>query len=304
MLLYLLTPRGYGGMLTVSRRSCIAQGGAHAVHFAAQGSLRRGFCRPAGSGTRPATAQGSGDWPNRAVRVIVNFGPGGSTDNAMRPFADRLSRTLGQQIVIENKGGASGAIGIEAAVKSAPDGYNFLATVSLSIVIVPHLRKTSYDPLKDLVPVTQFTDGTLLVAVHPSVPVNSVQELAAYAKQNPGKLSWGTAGVGSYGHLLCEAFKLEAGVDILHVPYRGGGESLADFLAGVVQVHADPNTMPHVTARQGQASGSARPRPPARFSERAAAQGNLSRSLISSSGLRCSRRPARPSRSCARWPRK
>ena len=200
------------------------------------------------SSTRPATAQGSGDWPNRAIRVIVNFGPGGSTDNAMRPFADRLSRTIGQQIVIENRGGASGAIGIEAAVKSAPDGYTFLATVSLSIVIVPHLRKTSYDPLKDLVPVTLFSDGTLLVAVHPSVPVNSVQELAAYAKQNPGKLSWGTAGVGSYGHLLCEAFKLEAGVDILHVPYRGGGELLADFLAGVVQVHADPNTMPHVTA--------------------------------------------------------
>jgi tripartite-type tricarboxylate transporter receptor subunit TctC len=199
-------------------------------------------------GTTPATTQGAADWPNKTVRVIVNFAPGGSTDNAMRPFADRLSRALGQQIVIDNKGGASGAIGIEAAMKSPPDGYNFLASVSLSIVIVPHLRKTPYDPLKDLVPVTQFTDGTLLVAVHPSVPVNSVQELAAYAKQNPGKLSWGTAGIGSYGHLLCEAFKLQAGVDILHVPYRGGGESLADFLAGVVHIHADPNTMPHASA--------------------------------------------------------
>jgi tripartite-type tricarboxylate transporter receptor subunit TctC len=200
------------------------------------------------SGTAPATAQGAADWPNRTVRVIVNFGPGGSTDNAMRPFADRLSRALGQQIVIDNRGGASGAIGVEAAVKAPPDGYTFLATVSLSVVILPHLRKTSYDPLKDLVPVTQFTDGTLLVAVHPSVPVNSVQELAAYAKQNPGKLAWGTAGVGSYGHLLCESFKLQAGVDILHVPYRGGGESLTDFLAGVFHVHADPNTMPHVSA--------------------------------------------------------
>ena len=97
-------------------------------------------------------------------------------------------------------------------------------------------------------PVTQFTDGTLLFAVHPSVPANSMQELVAYAKSNPGKLSWGTAGVGSYGHLMCEAFKLQAGVDILHVPYRGGGELLADFLAGVVQIHADPNTMPHVSA--------------------------------------------------------
>ena len=200
------------------------------------------------SGATATLAQGAANWPNKTVRVIVNFAPGGSTDNAMRPFADRLSRALGQQVVIDNKGGASGAIGVEAAIKLPPDGYNFLATVSLSIVILPHLRKTPYDPLKDLVPVTQFTDGTLLVAVHPSVPVTSVQELAAYAKQNPGKLSWGTAGVGSYGHLLCEAFKLQAGVDILHVPYRGGGELLADFLAGVFHIHSDPNTMPHISA--------------------------------------------------------
>ena len=195
-----------------------------------------------------ATAQGAADWPNRTVRIIVNFGPGGSADNSMRPFADRLSRALGQQFVVENRGGASGALGIEAAVKAPPDGYTFVVTPSLSVVILPHLRKTPYDPLKDLVPVTQFTDGTLLFAVHPSVPVNSLQELVAYAKSNPGKLSWGTAGVGSYGHLMCEAFKLQAGVDVLHVPYRGGGESLADFLAGVVQIHADPNTMPHVSA--------------------------------------------------------
>jgi tripartite-type tricarboxylate transporter receptor subunit TctC len=195
-----------------------------------------------------ANAQGAADWPNRTVRLIVNFGPGGSIDNSMRPFADRLSRALGQQFVVDNRGGASGALGIEAAVKSPPDGYTFVATPSLSVVILPHLRKTPYDPLKDLVPVTQFTDGTLLFAVHPSVPANSLQEFVAYAKSNPGKLSWGTAGVGSAGHLLCEAFKLQAGVDILHVPYRGGGESLADFLAGVVQIHADPNTMPHVSA--------------------------------------------------------
>src|SRR5262245_29628823 len=151
------------------------------------------------SGASTALGQAA-DWPNKTVRVIVNFAPGGSTDNAMRPFAESLSRALGQQIVIDNKGGASGAIGIEAAIKSPPDGYNFLATVSLSVVTLPHLRKTPYDPLKDLIPVIQFTDGTLLIAVHPSVPINSIQELAAFAKQNPGKLSWGTAGVGSYGH--------------------------------------------------------------------------------------------------------
>ena len=193
-------------------------------------------------------AQGAADWPNKTVRLVVNFGPGGTTDNAMRPFAERLSKRLGQQFVIENRGGASGALGIEAMIKSPPDGYTFAVTPSLSLVVLPHLRKLSYDPLKDLVPVSQFTEGTLLFAVHPSIPVKSVQEVVAYAKKNPGKLSWGTAGVGTYGHLICESFKLAAGLDILHVPYRGGGESLADFLAGVFHFHADPNTMPHISA--------------------------------------------------------
>ncbi|MGD9803013.1 MAG: Bug family tripartite tricarboxylate transporter substrate binding protein [Hyphomicrobiaceae bacterium] len=187
-------------------------------------------------------------WPNKAVRVIVNFAPGGSADNTMRPYAERLSKVLGQQIVIENRGGASGALGMEALMKSAPDGYTFGVTPALSMVILPHLRKIPYDPNKDFAPVANMTTGTLLFAVTPSVPANSLAEFAAYAKANPGKISWGTAGVGSYGHLLCESFKLQVGADILHVPYRGGGEALQDFLAGVVQVHADPNTLPHVSA--------------------------------------------------------
>ena len=204
-----------------------------------------------GTGFADANAQGS-DWPAKPVRVVVNYGPGGGSDNATRPFAERLSRLIGQQVVIENKGGASGAIGLEYVAKAAPDGYTFLATPSLTMMIVPHLRKLTVDPLKDVVPVTAFADGALLVAVHPSIPAKTLSELVAYAKQNPGKLSWGTPGVGTYGHLMCETFKKEAGVDILHVPYRGTGEALADFLAGVVQIHADPITLPHV------ASGKAR----------------------------------------------
>ena len=186
------------------------------------------------------------DWPNKPVRIIVNFGPGGSTDSAVRPFADRLSRALGQQFVIENRGGASGALGLEATMKSPPDGYTFAATPALSLVIMPTMRKTPYDPIKDFAPVSIFSTGTLLMAVHPSVPANSVAELVEYSKKNPGKLTWGTAGIGSHGHIICEAFKLYAGLDILHIPYRGGGESLSDFLAGVVQIHGDPNTMPHI----------------------------------------------------------
>ncbi len=189
------------------------------------------------------------NWPSKPVRIIVNFGPGGSADNSMRPFAERLSRAFGQQFIIENRGGASGAIGMEAVAKSPPDGYTYLVTPALTVTILPHLRKLPVDVFKDLMPVSQYTDGTLLIAVHPSVPVNSIQELIAYSKANPGKLSWGTAGYGSHGHMTSEIFKLAAGkLDILHVPYRGGGESLADFLAGVVQIHADPNTMPHVAA--------------------------------------------------------
>ncbi len=201
----------------------------------------------------PASAQDA--WPNKAVRIIVNFAPGGSADNTIRPFAERLTKLLGQQIVIENRGGATGALGLEALMKSAPDGYTFGVTPSISMVILPHLRKTPYDPLKDFTPVVNMTTGTLLFAVHPSLPVSNLKEFVDYAKKNPGKVSWGTAGVGSFGHLLCESFKLTTGTDILHVPYRGGGESLQDFLAGVHQVHADPNTLPHVAAGKAKLLG-------------------------------------------------
>ncbi|MGB8609806.1 Bug family tripartite tricarboxylate transporter substrate binding protein [Bradyrhizobium sp.] len=195
-----------------------------------------------------ARAQGTADWPIRPVRLIVNLPGGSSTDRATRIFADHLSRRLGQPFVIINQGGASGVLGVEAAIKSPPDGYTFLATPAFSIVIAPHLLRVSFDPFKDLVPVTQFVDATLVLAVHPSVPADSAQELVTFAARNPGKLKWGTPGVGSTAHLLCEALKLRAGIDILCVPYRGGNQTLPDFLAGVVQIHADPNTLPYVPA--------------------------------------------------------
>jgi len=199
-----------------------------------------------------AHAQSADNWPNKVVKIIVNFAPGGSTDNAMRPFAERLSRALGQQFVIDNRGCASGALGLEAAGRSAPDGFTFVATPSLSVTVLPNLRKLPIDLFKDLKPVSRFTDGTLLFAVHPSVPANTIPEFVEYLKKNPGKLSWGTAGIRSQGHMMCEAFKAAAGVDILHVPYKGGGESLADFLAGVHQIHADANTFPHLAQGKGK----------------------------------------------------
>jgi tripartite-type tricarboxylate transporter receptor subunit TctC len=220
-------------MRRISRRTAIRQSGA--VALLASSSVE-------------AWAQGAAAWPSKPITIIVNYGPGGGSDNMTRPFADRLSKVLGQQVIIENRGGASGAIGVEAMIKSPPDGYTFLATPSLTVVILPHLRKLTFDPLKDLVPVTNFGEGALLFTMHPSVPANSIPELVAYAKANPGKLSWGTPGVGSYGHLVCETFKQQAGVDILHVPYRSTGDLMPDFLSGVVQFQIDPVSLPHVAA--------------------------------------------------------
>jgi tripartite-type tricarboxylate transporter receptor subunit TctC len=216
---------------------------------------RRELGRTAGSlllvaaASSAARSQDTAVWPSRTVQLIVNFPAGSTTDLAARLFADRLSRGLGQQFVVKNHAGASGLIGIADAVRSPADGYTFLVTPAYSAVIVPHLMRTiALDPFKDLVPVTQFVDAALLVAVHPSVPASSVQELVTFASSNPGKLSWGTSGIGSTTHLLYEAFKLRAGVDIFHVPYKSGSTGLPDFLAGVVHIHSDPNALPHVSA--------------------------------------------------------
>ncbi len=194
----------------------------------------------------PALAQDAKDWPNKAVKIIVNYGPGGSADNTMRPYAERLSKALGQQFVLEHRGGASGAIGLEAAMKSPPDGYTFVITPSLSLMIVPHLRQTAYHPINDFKPVSMMTTATVLFAVHPSLPVATLQEAMAYIKQNPGKIGWGTAGVGSMSHIILEVLNKELGIQMLHVPYRGAGESIVDFLSGVIQIHSDPNTFPHI----------------------------------------------------------
>ena len=195
-----------------------------------------------------AVAQTAVNWPDRPVKIIANFAPGGGIDNAIRPFLEPLQRAFGQPFVVEYRGGATGAIGLEAAVKSAPNGYTFAATPGISIAILPHLRATPYDPFKDLVPVSYFTWYPMMLAVHPTVPVASLKELVAYSKANPDKLSLGSSGIGSTGHLIAEAFNRAAGLTILHVPYRGSSDALTDFLAGVVQVFADPTVAPHVKA--------------------------------------------------------
>ncbi len=195
----------------------------------------------------PAISQ-SAPWPQKPVRIVVVAAPGGSLDNATRPLVEHLSKGLGQQFIVENRGGASGAIGAEFAAKATPDGYTYVVMSSSTAAILPNLRKLSIDMQKDLAPVSYFIDGTQLLTVHPSVPANSLAELVAYAKNNPGKLNFGNPGQGTAAHLFSELFARAAGIQLTQVAYRGAGEALPDFLKGVTQLYLDPNAMPHVKA--------------------------------------------------------
>jgi tripartite-type tricarboxylate transporter receptor subunit TctC len=215
---------------------------------------RRSLARVAALGLGLVMAGGAvaqaqeANWPNRPIRIVVNYGPGGSSDNSIRPYTPALSAALGQQIVIENKGGAAGAIGAETVQKSPPDGYTFLVTPNAAVTILPQVRKTPYDPFKDFVPVIKHADSISPLTVHPSLGVNTLKELEAYAKKNPGKLSFGGVGLGTSTQLTAIMLNEMMGADILYVPYRGAGEALPDILGGTVQVFVDPSGMPHVYA--------------------------------------------------------
>ena len=185
-------------------------------------------------------------WPTKPVKIVVPYAPGGSTDNATRPYTERLSQALGQQFVIENKGGASGAVGTESVMRSPPDGYTFGVVPVATMTVLPAARKLPFDPFKDFVPVSKLFENTLVFSIHPSVPANTMEEFVAYAKTNPGKMAFGSSGLGTLTQMVCESAKASAKIDILHVPYRGGAESLTDFLAGHVQIFCEGNILPHV----------------------------------------------------------
>ncbi len=196
----------------------------------------------------PALAQAQA-WPQRPVKIVVPFAPGGATDQTARVWAEKLTQAYSQQFVIENRGGgASGSIGIESVAKSAPDGYTFLYTPNASIAVVPTLRKVGFDAVKDLDPVARTGDALVGFTIHPSLGIKTFQEMVDYAKKNPGKLVYGSSGVGMANHLRLEAIKARFGIDILHVPYRGGADTLNDHLPGVVHMMNEPVTLPHVKA--------------------------------------------------------
>ncbi len=180
----------------------------------------------------PAVAQ---DYPTKPIRLIIPFPPGGSNDVVGRMIAQQLSDRLGKQVVVDNRGGAGGVLGTEIAAKSAPDGYTLLV-ISIAHAVSPWLYKLQFDPIKSFTPVAILGSGPNVLVVHPSLPVHSVTELIALAKEKPGELNYASAGIGSFQHLGGELFKLEAGVDIVHVPYKGGGPAMTDVLGGYTKI--------------------------------------------------------------------
>ena len=188
-------------------------------------------------------------WPDRPVKFVVSFAPGGATDLVARPWADALNKAFDQQFLVENRGGASGMIGNEAVFKSAPDGHTFLFTGNTGTVSVPILYKSKINiDSRKFVAVAHMGNGVSGFAIHPSVGVKTFPEMLDYARKNPGKLNFGSSGPGTQPHLRHEMLCFKTGVNITHIPYRGGSESLQDLLAGNIQLMNEASALPHCKA--------------------------------------------------------
>ena len=198
-----------------------------------------------------APAASAQSWPSRPLKVIVPFAAGGATDTIGRFMADRLSREIGQPVVVENRAGANGSIGSELVARAEPDGYTLLAVTAGTHAINKSLYKNlPYDPVKDFTHVGFFGTSPNVVVVHPALPAKNIRELIDYAKKNPGRISFGSAGSGSTLHLAGELFKSLARIDIVHVPYKGGSAAQVDLLTGNIQLMFDSlsTAIPHVNS--------------------------------------------------------
>lgn len=187
------------------------------------------------------------DYPSRPVRVIVPFAPGGGSDILARLLAPRLTEYLGQSFVVDNRGGAGGSIGSDTAARAAPDGYTII-TVSGSYAVNASVYKPAYDPVTGIAPIVEIGYSPFLVAVHPAVPARSLKELIAHARQNPGRLTYGTGGTGTITHLATELLAATGGVKLVHVPYKSTANALTDMIGGQIQVIVGSMlpTLPHV----------------------------------------------------------
>lgn len=176
------------------------------------------------------------DYPNKSVRMIVPFAPGGNTDIIARIVAPGMSKALGQQIVIENRGGAGSMLGTEVASKAAPDGYTVLMVSAAHVINPAMVKKLPFDPVKSFAAISKVADVPSAIVVHPSLPVKNAKELVTLAKAHPGKLNYGSAGRGSIGHLAAELLGSVAQIKMTHVPYKGAGPALSDAMAGHVEL--------------------------------------------------------------------
>jgi tripartite-type tricarboxylate transporter receptor subunit TctC len=199
----------------------------------------------------PALAAPEATWPSKPVKILVPGGTGGVTDLRARWLANKLSAAIGQPVIVENRPGAGGIIGIEAGVQSPPDGNTLVVVHQGTMAVNPHLYPNlSYQPLTDLAMVTRLGYGPLVLAVSPSLPVHNVEDFVRYARSKGGSLSYGSPGVGTPPHLAAELFKREANIQAVHIPYRGGGQAASDLIAGHVDFSIEGITVlgPHIKA--------------------------------------------------------
>jgi tripartite-type tricarboxylate transporter receptor subunit TctC len=193
----------------------------------------------------PAPVHGQSAYPTRPIRMIIPFAAGGAVDIMARPIGKKLQELTGQPIVIDNRGGAGGSIAAELTAKSPPDGYTLLMGSTSPLAINPaYFSKLSYDPIKDFTPISMIVRQPLIIVAHPSLPVRNVKDVVALAKRNPGKLNYGSAGLGTSNHLVGELLSHAAGIKMEHVPFKGGAPALVALLGGEIELQiSQPNTM-------------------------------------------------------------
>jgi|LauGreDrversion4_2_1035121.scaffolds.fasta_scaffold110773_2 tripartite-type tricarboxylate transporter receptor subunit TctC len=205
-----------------------------------------------------STAHAQGAYPNKPIRLIVPFTPGGVTDTSARLIADQMTKRLGQQIIVENKPGASGNIGTSQVAQSDPDGYTLLLGFDGTMVINPHVfASVPFDAVKDFAPVGKIGDADLVIVAHPSVKANNIKELIALSKSEPNGLNYGTSGLGSTPHIAGETLNIKAGSKLVHVPYKGGGQAMIDLQGGNIPLvfTAVAGALPHIKAGRIKAIG-------------------------------------------------
>jgi tripartite-type tricarboxylate transporter receptor subunit TctC len=194
-------------------------------------------------------------YPSKPIRIVVPYVAGGATDITARQLGEKLSQRVGQPVLIDNRGGAAGNIGMEFAAKSVPDGHTILLSAVGAFAVNPHLYKLNYDAIRDLAPIILISTSAGLLAVHPSVPAKNVRELVALAKARPGELNYGSSGVGGFGHVSAALFTMMTGTKMVHVPYKSSGPALIDLMAGHIQLLFNNaiSTVPQIKASRVRA---------------------------------------------------